>query len=517
MDKERNRSNVEELSVQTGALKIVRSDTALTATSSTTSSSSTFGSPPSFSTDGESSRTPLARQCSALKGFEDVNVSPGSLKATFDEVQEKIFADGILDENFVTKSGQVSCIYYLYGLKYAWGKNRDERIEAIRKCVQSEKFRERLRRIAISDANYTRLTTDDSFDAYFRVASSARMFFSNPNANGGFPKEAILRIQKSANCYLPAACVWYTLQCQVDLVDDVSAAKPLDIAYVARHYIIKDDAALEKRVIENRGGSAVDLAARITGRASDFQYWHIFEFGVKNRRRPLEFLRDQIKRDTAYIRDYARTLKSIGIVGGFRVAENFRAANAEPWPHRYGYWRFDGDSVDTEGVFVHFEPDGLCNDEYARLGDLWKQQTEDATKRKEERRVKMEAAVPSRLFHENSVESNGPQPSVGGDSGIHSMVLLGTYKEDRKAQFSEGTEEHILFMLLNWWSHMPLVLVSPGYLTACDATVYYLKDPLTESKDLKRKEGFVCECSFEDGGEDVHGPHFTFQSGGDEE
>jgi hypothetical protein len=47
--------------------------------------------------------------------------------------------------------------------------------------------------------------------------------------------------------------------------------------------------------------------------------------------------------------------------------------------------------------------------------------------------------------------------------------------------------------------------------------VYYLKDPLTESKDLRRKEGFVCECSFDDGGEDAHGPRFTFETGGDEE
>jgi hypothetical protein len=98
--------------------------------------------------------------------------------------------------------------------------------------VGPEKARERLRRIVISDANYTRLTTDASFDGYFRVASSARIFFSNPNADGGFPKEAILRIQKSANCYLPATCVWYTLQCQVDLKDDVSAAESRNIAYV---------------------------------------------------------------------------------------------------------------------------------------------------------------------------------------------------------------------------------------------------------------------------------------------
>jgi hypothetical protein len=34
-------------------------------------------------------------------------------------------------------------------------------------------------------------------------------------------------------------------------------------------------------------------------------------------------------------------------------------------------------------------------------------------------------------------------------------------------------------MMLNWWKNMPLVLVSPEYLQACGAKVYFLKDSLT--------------------------------------
>jgi hypothetical protein len=104
---------------------------------------------------------------------------------------------------------------------------------------------------------------------------------------------------------------------------------------------------------------------------------------------------------------------------------------------RDGVLEIDGDSVDTEGVFVPVNRDELCAAEHTRLQDLWEQQREDARKRNEERRAKMDDAVPSILLG-GGVTLNGPQPSVDGDSGHHSMVLLGTYKEDRKANFRKG-------------------------------------------------------------------------------
>lgn len=47
---------------------------------------------------------------------------------------------------------------------------------------------------------------------------------------------------------------------------------------------------------------------------------------------------------------------------------------------------------------------------------------------------------------------------------------------------------------------MPLVLVSVDYMRACGAKVNILNDRITETPNLKRKEGFVRECSFDDGG-----------------
>lgn len=62
---------------------------------------------------------------------------------------------------------------------------------------------------------------------------------------------------------------------------------------------------------------------------------------------------------------------------------------------------------------------------------------------------------------------------------------------------------------------MPLVLVSVDYLRSCQATVYFLKESLNETDQFDRKDCFLGECDFPDGGEDEHeaGPYtYLFDS-----
>jgi hypothetical protein len=98
-------------------------------------------------------------------------------------------------------------------------------VQAIKKCLETADARGRLSQIAISDATDKILTRASSCDDYINQALAAKIFFGDSNANGGFPKEAIFRFHKSRNCFLPAACFWYTLQCQVDLKHDGEAVK----------------------------------------------------------------------------------------------------------------------------------------------------------------------------------------------------------------------------------------------------------------------------------------------------
>jgi hypothetical protein len=164
-------------------------------------------------------------------------------------------------------------------------------------------------------------------DNYFHLALAANIFFGDSNAHGVFPQEAIFRFQKSSrNCsFLPAACVWNTPQCQVDLKDDEEAAKPLDVAQIVRRYVIKDDISLENRVINNEGGFAATLASQITGRKRGVAHWKVFDF------EEAEDTLDQTSRDQEARDDCLGIHKRVGagrfgIIRSFRVKPKFQEA-----------------------------------------------------------------------------------------------------------------------------------------------------------------------------------------------
>jgi len=102
-------------------------------------------------------------------------------------------------------------------------------------------------------------------------------------------------------------------------------------------------------------------------------------------------------------------------------------------------------------------------------------------------------------------------PTPGG-SGVHSMVMIGAYEEIKMDVITEKEQSHWYFMLLNSWPHMPLLLVSPAYLMACKARVFFLLDRIDckPTDDLDRNNKLMGESSFLDGGDDASEASLNF-------
>jgi hypothetical protein len=136
----------------------------------TASDTSVSGPPLSFSTPNDQST-----QIIQPPSFDSLELSPGSL-INFQYAHNAIVGDRILQEDFAESRLAIRCIYFLYGKTYASDKTRDERIEAVKQCVDIAN-RDRLRRVAFGDASDKVFFGNDAFQAYFNVASVCRIFF----------------------------------------------------------------------------------------------------------------------------------------------------------------------------------------------------------------------------------------------------------------------------------------------------------------------------------------------------
>lgn len=157
-------------------------------------------SPMDDSHDCTSFRTP-ANQTIEIS-YEALGLAPTKMRPLQD-----VLAEMEDDEawNISTQRQNLSfrLIVFLYGKGYYSDLSRQERISCIQKCItQVGGNRTRLRRIAFSHQSHLVLAHVRGFDSYFYMASTARMFFEQCNARGGFPVEAYYRVHKSRNCYV---------------------------------------------------------------------------------------------------------------------------------------------------------------------------------------------------------------------------------------------------------------------------------------------------------------------------
>jgi hypothetical protein len=62
-------------------------------------------------------------------------------------------------------------------------------------------------------------------------------------------------------------------------------------------------------------------------------------------------------------------------------------------PKRFGYWRFDGDSIDCEGEFVTMEEDENVSTERERLHKVWEEQLPQMKETKQLHKTRMKEAI----------------------------------------------------------------------------------------------------------------------------
>ena len=461
-------------------------------TITTTGTGSVFGSPCSVDLE-----TPKDKP---IQSFSVFHISPNSL-IEFNAAQNAIESDKILEEDFVHNHNIRCCIYFLYGKEYCSKKSRDERVAAIKTLMDIDSGNlSRLCRVAFSDASDKISFKEGTFESYFLVASTARIFFHEDGAVGGFPRKAILRYQSSKCCYVVSVCVWLSLQHQRDRPNaNARDLDPIDVAQVARRKIITDDTELENRVLLDQGRSAIELAQELTGRTRNSNSWECVNFEHSNNNSKVGSL--------AYIATLHFEDLGPGLVTNFLVTNPFFNASKSKQSVP-GYWKFDGVDIDVTGEFVPLELDDKSDSERAELLGIWKEQETRFREQKTSRENNLNQSfgtptTPHRLFNSGStarstpLSSEAPDDRATTEETLHSMVMLGWCEK----LDSKGTKKRFI-MMLNWWKNMPLVLVSPEYLQACRAKVYFLKKPLTETPQLATKDCLVGECSFPDNGED---------------
>jgi hypothetical protein len=197
----------------------------------------------------------------------------------------------------------------------------------------------------------------------------------------------------------------------------------------------------------------------------------------------------------------------LGLVTQFSVCKFFHEKSKdEHMPKTFGYWRFDGDSIDCEGEFVTMEEDGIVSTERDRLHKVWEEQLHQMKERKQDHKTKMKEVIAMSPCDDNkfeadvAVEKNNAsggsmaESESSSEEGKHAMVMVGVCTE------VVANEDKRFYVLWNWWATMPLVLVSFEYLVACRCQVFFLgrKLPADICEKAQRSEALACECAFPD-------------------
>jgi hypothetical protein len=279
--------------------------------------------------------------------------------------------------------------------------------------------------------------------------------------------------------------------CTLKIENDVPNAKkdPIDVAQFARRQLLNNDEALEKRVLRNEGGHPFDVVNAITGVGSGDNDW----MSVKLSRItiPPKYLAQEALGQCKEC--------GPGLVLNFTISEEFRKA-AGPKKTGMGYWKFDAVSVDCKGEFVSMNANNMCESEKRRLREIWSLRKKAVSDSSNQRQKKL----PKNLFPGSpgtgaGSPSHTPRSSSSSTRNEHelqhAMVMLGGYQDD-------GKDDTPYIMLLNSWENMPLVLVSPEYLAACGATIWFSRSKLTSDTTVARKAGFVGMCGVPDQGAD---------------
>jgi hypothetical protein len=401
-------------------------------------------------------------------------------------------------------------IMFLYGTGFLKDLSSELRVKKIKTFITGHGNQKRLKLVAFSADSDSILQHEDGFYTYFFFARSCLLLFkSDPNSIGGFPVIPYYRIQASKNGYIVAVAMFLTLILQKqeqEKWEDTKKVLPIDVGWLGRRFVTGTLDGLQNRVIEDKGKHSIHLILDIIGKkyARHFRTVDLNYVGQER----IDSTRDKENLDR-YIRHDVDSYSKIGIVDSWRVYPNFYLSKTDVQAQEgFGYWKFDGDSVNCVGEFVEF--DVIREDEFKselanEYRNDWENQVENI---KDKRKSSIERM--QEILKLSPRDDNGEDDIDGENSknrttshtnsnsqvhGLHAMLLLGSFTEPEKGK--------TLYVMWNWWERMPLVAVSLEYMIACQCQVYFLnavlpKD-LLQNLDAQRCDSLGCECSYPDG------------------
>jgi hypothetical protein len=326
--------------------------------------------------------------------YDELGISPTLAKIGFGDAQERMASDVVMNRDFAQSDNEESWLVYrlmcfLYYREYYYvAKTCDERMAAMEKRVKKGSGnRQRLLRIAFSNASdMVLLNRCTALDDYMAVATTVRMYNEMKGAVGGFPNGMVLvRYQWGETCSAVSSCVWCSLLCQGDFLERVEHKyHAVDVSKMLHRHVLTTDEALDERLIRNKAEFAIRFARQLivypkTGptdeRLRSFSWHWVFSH------EPLEIL--------YYCESFGP-----GVVTGFSMSKKilYCVAQSNRKSPGLGYWRFDGVTRDCDAKFITFEKDAKYQEEYERLGEIWKEQHDRAIQQNTTKSSKMKAA-----------------------------------------------------------------------------------------------------------------------------
>ncbi len=432
--------------------------------------------------------TPV-KKVAPTKTWLDYRLSPMKNGTDVDYAIAEARSDGFLEREIHPRKFRL--ILFLYGTgfveidRYYTDQDRigeiseerkreihEERRNEIMEFLKDKETKRRLMLIAFSPPSDTvpkalfKSKHEAFFEQYFKFATTCDHLFHNNKSTVGFLDLPYYRIQHSKNCYIVAVAVFLYLTLRKQNPNQ----KPIDIGWLARHYVTNTLELLKHRVIQNKGGGTKQLLESILG-----DFCNRKEEGVA----PVRYFK--CEKDDPMFEDLGEKTQECmikcldkgfyGLVTVWITSKQFRAIqNNDDVRKKKCYVKFDGPH-DCEAQIVEFD---------TAEEEEWREYYKKNWEREINSVTSIEVDYPNeededidnqkRTADEEDGSNDSPSNEVGTkppvvEHGRHAMALLGSIKDEQGKTF---------FVLLNWWPGLPLVVVSYEYMVASSCELCFI-------------------------------------------
>lgn len=408
------------------------------------------------------------------------SLSPSKRTKSVEEAEQQAAADGFKQSDLGPM--KYFLVLYLYGTEYfndiPYRRTRKKKIKAF---IKTKARVSRLEHVALSPMADTVPQDEKAFESYLGFVTVCELVFANDKSSRGFPGIPYLRLQQSKNCYIAASAMFVSLYMQKQNPDQ----KPLDVGWVARRYVTNTMERLEQRVIHNKGGNSKVLVENIIGGEFAETAMRTVPMNIEDSQDTEELLEEGKQKIERHLKK-----DRYGLVSKWRVPQKWREIGKQNAQKQLGIWKFTGSSTDSEGIFVTFNS-VLNQNKRDELLALWRDAIPSVPMDGGENNLGFNSNVGiSQEEDEGNEGSDTEEQNDNAKASSHAMVLLGYTTMDGET----------LYVLLNTWKKMPLILVSFDYMVACKCQITFLDQDLPENFLEEKKECglLAAECSHPD-------------------